>query len=190
MDGPPRIPPLPREEIDEDARAALAEVLRAIGREAPEHPSAYVAIMLRHPELYRAHSALGLALYTGALPVRWRELAVLRIAWAARAPYEWGEHVDLGKRLGGLTAEDVERVTQGSSAPGWNAEDAAILRAVEELLDGAMIGDETWGRLAAFLDHRQLIELPLLVGQYQGVAYLQNALRCPLLPGNPGLSAR
>lgn len=187
---PPRVPPLPREEIDPAARAALAEVLRAIGRDPPEHPSDHVAIMLRNPAIYRAHSALGLALYTGALPVRWRELAVLRVAWHCRAPYEWGEHVDLAKRLGGLTGEEVERVTQGASAPGWSAGDRAILRAVEELLEGAMICDATWGELAGFLDQRQLIELPVLVGQYQGVAYLQNALRCPLLPGNPGLAAR
>jgi 4-carboxymuconolactone decarboxylase len=45
-------------------------------------------------------------------------------------------------------------------------------------------------RLKRSLDARRLIELPILVGQYQGLAYLQNALRLRLIAGNPGLSAR
>ena len=34
------------------------------------------------------------------------------------------------------------------------------------------------------------VELPILIGQYQTLGYLQNALRVPLWPGNEGLAAR
>jgi hypothetical protein len=44
--------------------------------------------------------------------------------------------------------------------------------------------------LETFLDERQLIELPYLIGNYTKVAYLQNALRLRLRGGNRGLSAR
>ena len=47
-----------------------------------------------------------------------------------------------------------------------------------------------WAPLAEYLDYPQLIELPVLVGHMQGVAYLQNAMRARLMDGNPGLSAR
>jgi alkylhydroperoxidase family enzyme len=178
------------EEFDEDARKALFKVLEAIGRPPPEKMAVHSAIMLRHPELYRKHTELGLQLYQGALPVRLRELAVLRLAWLAQAPFEWGEHVEIAKRLAGISSEEVERLCEGSSAHGWNELDRAVIAAVEELLRDAMIGEETWALLARHLDHRQLIELPVLVGQYLGVAFLQNSLRFPLLPGNIGLSAR
>jgi hypothetical protein len=46
----------------------------------------------------------------------------------------------------------------------------AILRAVDELHGDAMISDATWQTLAKQLDERQLIELPIIVGQYQTVA--------------------
>jgi alkylhydroperoxidase family enzyme len=132
---------------------------------------------------------LAFQLYGGKLSPRDRELVVLRIGWLCKAPYEWGEHVKIGKRVG-LTQEEIERATRGSTAPGWGEDDRAIVRAAEELHQDAMIADETWEVLSRRLDEQQLIELPLLVGQYQGLAYLQNALRLRLIPGNPGLSAR
>jgi alkylhydroperoxidase family enzyme len=139
--------------------------------------------------LYRRHTELAFQLYGGALAARDRELIILRTGWLCKAPYEWGEHVRIGKRVG-LTAEEIERVRTGSTALGWDENDRAILSAVEQLRENAMISDETWAVLARRLDERQLIELPILVGQYQGLAYLQNALRLRLIAGNPGLSAR
>jgi alkylhydroperoxidase family enzyme len=187
---PPRIAPLGADEIGEDVRAVVAEVVRSVSRTPPKTISAYVAIMVRHIELYRRHMALALQLFSGALTPRYRELAILRLAWLCQAPFEWGEHVDVGKRIAGLTAADVERVTQGSRVPGWKEDDRAILSAVEELMEDAMISDETWATLERYLDAKQLLELPILIGQYQSVAYLQNSIRCPLLPGNAGLAAR
>lgn len=189
LDQPPRVAPLAPQEISEDARAIISSVLAAISRARPEQISDYTAIMLRHPELYRRHVELGLQLYRGTLSPRHRELAILRLGWLCQAPFEWGEHVDVGKRIAGLTEADVERLKLGATAPGWSEDDRAIVRAVEELLDNAMISEATWAVLARHLDDKQLIELPILIGQYQGIAYLQNALRCPLLPGNPGLKA-
>jgi alkylhydroperoxidase family enzyme len=146
--------------------------------------------MLRHPDLFLRHTDTGIQLLTqGALSGRDRELAILRIAWLCQAPYEWGEHVHIAKKLG-LTSADTERITRGSDAPGWSDHEQAILRATEELHKNAMISDATWAALSKHLDERQLIELPVLVGQYQGVAYYQNSLRLRLHDGNLGLKAR
>jgi alkylhydroperoxidase family enzyme len=145
--------------------------------------------MLRHPDLYHPYTALALQIYRGALLPRDRELAVLRIGWLARAPYEWGQHVKIGKQVG-ITPQEIERVIIGSKAPGWSEHDGAVLRAVEELLADAMICEQTWATLTRHLDEKQLIELPILVGQYLGIAFIQNALRMRLMPGNLGLTAR
>ncbi len=115
---------------------------------------------------------------------------MLRVAWLCQAPFEWGEHVENAKRIAQLTSAEIQRVKDGGGAAGWGDEDRAIVTAVDELLGEAMISEETWEQLALFLDSRQLIELPILVGQYLGITYLQNSLRCPLLPGNIGLLAQ
>jgi alkylhydroperoxidase family enzyme len=149
-----------------------------------------VRTMLRHPDLFARQTDIGLQLLSrGALRARERELAILRVGWLCQAPYEWGEHVIIAKSVG-VTSEEVERITEGSSAPGWNEHDRAILRAVEELHADAMISDATWATLATSLDERQLIELTIVVGQYQTVAYYQNALRLRLHDGNAGLKSR
>ena len=123
------------------------------------------------------------------MAVRDRELAILRVGWLSQAPFEWGSHVKISKRIG-VTAEEIERVTEGSSAPGWSKRDRAILRAVEELHFDSMVTDETWADLQEFFNDKKLIELLILVGQYKTVAYYQNSLRLPMAEGNLGLLAR
>jgi 4-carboxymuconolactone decarboxylase len=186
---PPRIPPLKPSELTKEASESAAALRRAASAPPSDEVTEFTATMLRHPELYRRHTELAFQLYGGTLTPRDRELAILRTGWLCKAPYEWGEHVKIGKRVG-LTPEEIERATRGSTAAGWSEHDRTIIRATEELLDDAMISDETWAVLARTLNEKQLIELPLVIGQYQGLAYLQNALRLRLIPGNPGLSSR
>lgn len=168
--------------IDSDGADDVAAEVRAL----PE----IVRTMLRHGELFATQADIGIQLLgRGTLNPRDREIAVLRIGWLCQAPYEWGEHVIVAKKVG-LTSQDIERITIGSGADGWTPLERAILRATEELYEQAMISDETWAVLAASLSEVQLIELPILVGQYQAVAYYQNSLRLRLHDGNAGLSAR
>jgi alkylhydroperoxidase family enzyme len=191
---PPRVLPLESPDV---IAAALENTGRlrqaASGSSAPpsmtEVPE-LVLTLLRHPDLYQRITDLAVQLLgRGVLSPRDRELAVLRVGWLCQAPYEWGEHVRLAKQAG-LTSEEIERVTQGSSIPGWTEHEAALLRAVEELHDNAMISDATWRALSENLNERQLIELPVLIGQFTLVAYLQNTLRLRLGQGNVGLRAR
>lgn len=160
--------------------------LQALLAQLPE----ILLTMLRHPDLFARQVDMGIQLLAqGALAPRDRELAILRMGWLCQAPYEWGEHVQVAHKLG-LTPEDTERITCGSAAQGWTEHERAILKATEELFESAMISDATWATLAQRLDERQLIELPIVVGQYQTVAYYQNSLRLRLHEGNLGLRAR
>src|SRR5215831_1346431 len=95
--------------------------------------------LLRHPNLFARLADIGMQLLgEGSLAPRDRELAILRIGWLCQAPYEWGEHVLIAKKVG-ITCEDVERIPLGSDASGWSEHEQAILRAAEELHDDAMI---------------------------------------------------
>jgi alkylhydroperoxidase family enzyme len=76
----------------------------------------------------------------------------------------------------GLTHDEIERVADGPDAAGWSAEDAALLRAADELHADSRIGDETWAALAGRYDEQQLIEVCMVVGQYHLVAFTLSSL--------------
>ena len=185
----PRVGAVPNEAIDETSWRLVNEVRASAGARPTSVMPEYMRTMVKHPTIFRAHMEMGTVIFQGLIPPRERELAVLRTGWLCRAPYEWGEHVDIGKRYG-LTAEEVERVTAGSSAPGWNEHEAAILRGVEELIADQALSSETWNTLAKYWDERQLIEFLMMVGQYTAIAMVQNTLRIALAKDNPGLSHR
>jgi 4-carboxymuconolactone decarboxylase len=187
MGKPQRIAPIPEDELPPEALEVSITLRKAFG--LPENgtvPEVF-RTMLVHPGMFRAQMEMGVELAArGAIPPREREIAVLRNAWLLGAPYEWGEHVDTAYRCG-LSREEVERIRLGSSEPGWNEEDGAICKAVEELRDNAMISDATWQTLAKYWDDKQMMEFPILIGQYTLIAYLQNSLRLNLAETNPGM---
>jgi alkylhydroperoxidase family enzyme len=191
---PPRIPPLSQDEMEGEAYEQTKQLRKAAsgntaGLSTADIPE-LVITLLRYPELFKAISGLSVQLLgKGTLTARDRELAILRTAWLWQAPYEWGEHVKLAKQAG-ISSEEIERVTLGAADTAWAPYDAALLRAAEELIEGAMISDATWAVLAERLDYNQLFELTVVIGQFTNVAFFQNALRLRLAKGNLGLRER
>ena len=192
---PPRLLPLDRESVGDDVQATTAKLRGGVAGELPELPLEAIPeimfTMCRYPALW--HSMIDLTLQIqgsdALLPLRDRKLAILRTGWLCQAPYEFGEHVNQAKRAG-VTSEEIERITVGSSAPEWDAHDRALLRAVDELHGEAMISDDTWAQLSQRLNDGQLVELTILIGQFVATAYFQNSLRLRLEEGNKGLAAR
>ena len=124
------------------------------------------------------------------LPLRERELAILRTAWRCGADFMWAMHTEIGLQCG-LSQEEVDRVGAGPDDPAWTPEEAAVLRSMDELHDYSRIADPTWTVLAGTYDNRQLIELITLAGSYHVMAYLMGAIgirppggESPNLPGN------
>jgi 4-carboxymuconolactone decarboxylase len=183
----PRISPLPPEERDEQARELLASSIMADAN--------IFTTLVRAPGLMRKWLPFGGKLLAGKLPARDRELVILRTAWNCRAEYEWGQHVLIGARAG-LMPEEIARIPAGAGSgdqteggDGWTALDAALLRAADELHDEQCIADDTWAVLEAHYDTQQMIELPMLVGQYHMVAMTLNSLGVQLDPGLEGFPA-
>jgi alkylhydroperoxidase family enzyme len=172
----PRIPPLPPEEWGDDVRAGITalrppnatqELRRSKG--GPKGLNV-LGTLAQHPALMQAyHTFNGHILYTNTLDARQRELLVLRVAARRGAEYEWRQHVFIARDLG-FTEADIERVAEGPHANGWSPIDAAMVRAVDELVADAEITDGTWAELARELDRHQLMDLVFTVGAYDLLA--------------------
>jgi alkylhydroperoxidase family enzyme len=173
----PRIRPLPPGDWPEAMRDALA----ALRPPEPRHPLPerrsdrpkglnVLGTLARHPALTQAyHTFNGHVLFATTLSLRRRELLVLRVAAVRQADYEWAQHVVIGRDVG-ITPDEIARVATGPDAPGWSPFEAALLRAVDELVAGATITDPTWAVLSGELDEQQLMDLVFTVGAYDLLA--------------------
>jgi alkylhydroperoxidase family enzyme len=162
----PRLEPLAADQIDPEIRNLFGEgPILNIFRTLAHHPK-----LMKRWLVFGSH-----VLAKSTLAPRARELVILRVGWLCRAGYEWGQHV-LIARGAGVSEDEIERVTHGPDAPGWDELDAVILRATDELHNDAFIGDETWSALSTHLETEQVLDLIFTVGQYRLVSMALNTL--------------
>jgi len=131
--------------------------------------------LAHHPALARAYHVFnGHVLFATTLSERQRELVVLRVAAVRRAEYEWRQHAVLAGDVG-IGEEELRAVAEGPDAAGWEPLEAAMLRAVDELVAGATVSHETWTTLAGSLTTEQLMDLVFTVGAYDLLAMVFGA---------------
>ena len=172
----PRIAPLPPDQWSDEVMQAIA-LLRPpdAKHQLPRRQGGpkglnVLGTLANHPALMHAYHAFnGHILSSSTLTPRDRELLILRVAALRDADYEWQQHVVIASGAG-VTDEEIERVRAGADAPGWSDHDAAMLRAVDELVVDALVGDVTWGKLAEEFDTQQLMDLVFTVGAYDLLA--------------------
>lgn len=182
MNGPPpRIPPLREDEWTPEQRRMLEYAHRVGGFYN------VIGTLARHVEASKRLGQMGAHVLgpTSTLPPRDRELLILRTAWLCRAEYEWAQHVAIGRRAG-VTDEEIERCRRGPEDAGWDAFDAALLRAADELHAEQCIADATWATLASRYDTLQMMDVVFAVGQYTLVAMALKSFGTPLDEGLAG----
>lgn len=133
------------------------------------------ATLARNTDLYHPTVELGRALVNGRLRDRDRELVVLRVAVRLGARYMWAHHCHLAVAVG-VEAAELSRLGGAPSRTDWSEGEHALLVAVDELTDTAILSEGTWSALTQHLDEQTLIELISLIGEYQKIAFLLNSL--------------
>jgi 4-carboxymuconolactone decarboxylase len=182
-----RLAPVPAEQWDEAARAALRGNLRLADKylsgqpDAPRLPNV-LGIFGHHVRLGGAWLGYnGVLVQDAALDPRLRELLILRVAWQTRSQYEWVQHARLGQQAG-VTAAEVEAVTRGAEAETWGPLERLLMLATDQMLDRYRLDDATWAALAEHLDSRELLEVLFVVGSYLCLALVLNSVDLPLDP--------
>ena len=167
----PRLPPLEPGQWSAEQRELLAPIEQRNGRVYN-----VFATLARHPKLMKRWLPFANhLLFKSSLAARDRELLILRIAHLARSEYEWGQHVEIAKREG-LSPAEIARVADGPGAAGWAAEDAALLRAADELWEEACLGEASWTALRRRFGEAEIMDLIFTVGGYAMLAMALNSL--------------
>ena len=117
------------------------------------------------------------ALTSPVLPVRLRELVVLRTAYLMDCPYELGQHRDVA-RTAGLGHDEITAVISESD---WQTGDfspteLAVLRLTTELLTTRNVSAELFDQVHTALGSEATVEVLMVISRYAGLALMLNAL--------------
>lgn len=175
-----RIAQLPEAERTEEVGAQFAAINFQASVNMLKDP--VLMTFARHPQLtgpyinYNQH-----LLISSTLPVRLRQIAILRTGWLRRGRLMWASHIRLSLTLG-LDGADFDAIKIGPGAPHWSAMERAVLEATDQLIEGSDIEDAIWARLVEEFDDKQMMDLIFTVGTYILMAMSHNAMRIQRTP--------
>jgi alkylhydroperoxidase family enzyme len=138
----------------------------------------------RNPRVLSRMIAGGL-LDRGSIPIRLRELMILRTTARCGAEYEWGVHVAAYGGKAAWTRSEIEATVRGDAGDWSDPAESAIVSLADALHDGGDIDDDLWSGLARHYGDEQLVELIMLAGLYHAVSYLARGLRIEHEAGAP-----
>jgi len=136
-------------------------------------------VLAHHPKLVKRWTPFaGHVLGKQTLAFRDRELLILRIGWLNQAEYEFAQH-ELIARKGGVSDADIENIKKGPKGA-WNAHEAALMQAADDLFEKSVVADTTWATLAKTYSTEQLMDVVFTIGQYNLVSWALTSFGVPL----------
>lgn len=150
---------------------------RGAGRVMGTQPPAIFTTLARNRGLFWGwmHFA-GRLMPFGRLSRRESELVILAVSGLADCAYERAHHTVMGRRAG-VSDADITAIDAGTERPEWTERERLLLAATRELHATKDLTDESWARLAAVFDERELLEILQLSQHYEMLATVLNVLR-------------
>lgn len=134
--------------------------------------------MAHHPALLRAWASLrDHVVNHSALGPENLEIVILRAGTHLKSDYEWSHHIDRARKLG--LGDDRIAATRGPLED-MADNDALLCRAVDELLDGSRLADDTLAALVDTLGRPAVFDLMATVGFYATLGFILNTFETPL----------
>lgn len=145
--------------------------------------------MAYHPTLGARFQQLAhCVLFEAAVPMRPKEIAIMRTTALTGAEYPWGMHVSIYGEQCQLDETAVNDLALAESwqtltDTRWSVEDRLVIRMADELYADTNVSDETWALLTATWPVAQVIELIFASGVYHLASYFINTAAVPLENG-------
>jgi alkylhydroperoxidase family enzyme len=179
-----RLPPPDRADLPVDA-AELLTLVDGDGR-AP----ATIELLAHSSSLLGPFLGWAAALArAGSLSPHDHEVLALRISYLCESPFEWHEHRAFA-RAAGLTDAEIDAIARYPAPDDALGEtDRALLAAVDELHAGARVSEATYDTLASHYRPEQLVEIPMVVGQYAMLSMLTGFVDLPAPDTGPAAVA-
>jgi alkylhydroperoxidase family enzyme len=176
----PRIAPLDPGKLTNEQAEALTPVIREGAA-----PLNIFLTFARAPTALKRFLAWGNYVLSrdNALDPRRRELAILRTGFNCGSGYEFAQHTRIGLRSG-ISQDEIEALKRPIGEGSWDAIEAAILAACDELVNDHFVSDATWTALAGLGDKGRM-DLVFTVGQYTQVSMMLNSFGVQLEDGEP-----
>jgi AhpD family alkylhydroperoxidase len=166
---PAKIPLPGDEELTPEHREMLAKV-------PPLHVFRMMAGTRRG---LRPFLQLGGAVLSTALDARRREIAVLRVAHATGAGYEWAQHERLARNAG-VTDAEIEAIRTEEPVQSLDEECNLICRVADEVSREVRLSDDALEQIIDRYGAREAAEVILLVSYYNMVSRFLESTRVEL----------
>ena len=163
----------------EQAHPIIKEVYR--GQEEQNGQILNLSKVVAHcPWIGRNFFRLGTSILRGEeLPARLRELAILRVGELLQAEYEFTHHIPLALQAG-VTKEQIDRLSNWTSATEFSGEEQAVLRYAEELTKNIRVSDDTFTELRNLFSEHCIVELTVAIGYYNMICRVLVGLQIEL----------
>ena len=116
------------------------------------------------------------------LSPRLREIAIVRIAQAARYAYALQQHVPTIAVPDGVSLEECEALKDWQGSKFFSEAERAALAYVDAIRDGSGVPDDVFNAVRAHYSEREVVELTVLTGVYIMHNRIFTALKVDLEP--------
>jgi alkylhydroperoxidase family enzyme len=172
-DPPARLAQVRPEEFTEETHAFFGQWTGGFFKDADKNP--VLRTFAHHPTLANAFSPLNVHLLTAnTLPVKLRQIAIMRAAWICRSVYMWSSHLNTSVTCG-LSPDMYGPIQRGADDPYFTDFERILVRATDELVNDKMISVGVWNALEAEWSNQQLLDFLFTVGCYVMVAGVMNS---------------
>lgn len=167
-DPPARLSQVRTEALTEEMTLFLSKWTGGIFQDADSNP---VLLTIAHnPKLADAFSQFNIHLLSAnSLPVRQRQIAILRTAWICRATYMWSSHLRTSLRCG-IEPEVFGAIPLGAGSDYFSGFERAIIHATDELVNERQVSDASWACLRTVWSDEQMLDFLFTVGAYAMIA--------------------
>jgi len=151
------------------------DVQKTLARMVPEGMEPLILFKtIAHNSRLLSRFSRGSLLDKGSIPLRTREILILRTCGLCGSEYEWGVHVGIFAGHAGFNDEQITSTASQNAAADdcWDGGERDVLALADELHKTNTISDALWARLASAWAPDQLLEMVALCGQYHMVSFI------------------